>query len=61
MSKYALYSSPNENPVFVEGDKFEIKRKSDGLRVTVHAEGKKKQVFDGVVIFCEVSEKVKVQ
>lgn len=61
MKKYALYSTPNENPIFVEGDKFEIKRMKDGLRVTVHAEGKKKQVFDGVVIFCEVSEKIKIK
>lgn len=60
MKKFALYSSPNEQPQFIEGDDVIIKRKSDGLKITVKS-GKKKQVFEGVVIFCEVSEKIKVQ
>jgi hypothetical protein len=60
MKKFALYFSPNENPTFVEGDKFDIKRKPDGLRVTVFSGLKKKQVFERVTIFCEVSEKIKV-
>lgn len=61
MKKFALYFHPNEQPQFVEGISADIKRKADGLKVTIKTGIKNKKVFEGVTIFCEVSEKIKVQ
>jgi hypothetical protein len=61
MKKFALYFSPNENPQFVEGLSADVKRKPNGLKVTIKTGLKSKLTFEGVTIFCEVSEKIKVQ
>jgi len=59
MKKFALYLTPEEKPKIFEGTSATVKRDLDGLTVTIF-NGKKKTVIKGVVIFCEVSEKIKV-
>lgn len=61
MKTFALYLTPNDNPQFVEGDSAEVNKKPNGLSIVIKTAGKKKQTFTGVVLFCEVSEKIKLQ
>jgi hypothetical protein len=60
MKKFALYLPNTEQPKIVEGLSAVVLKESGGLKVTITTAPKKKQTFNGVVIFCELSEQIKV-
>ena len=60
MKKFALFLPLADQAQIVEGTSATVTKKSDGLKIVIKLEGNKKLTFNGVVIFCEVSEQIKV-
>jgi uncharacterized cupin superfamily protein len=57
MKKFALFLANAEQAKIVEGNSATVTRKPDGLRVVISV-GNKRQIFNEVICFCEVSEKI---
>jgi len=60
MKKFAIFLPSTEQAQIIEGQSASVTRKPDGLRVVISQNGKRIS-FNGVVIFCEVSDKIELQ
>ena len=60
MKKFAIFLPNIEQAQIIEGLSATVTKKSDGLKVVVTTAPKVKKTFNQVVIFCEVSEQIKV-
>ena len=60
MKRFAIFQSGKESAEIVEGVSAVVVRKNSFLTVTVNHGQRKKSTFEKVIIFTEVSEKIKV-
>jgi hypothetical protein len=60
MKKFAIFLPLADQAQIVEGTSATVVRKPDGLKVVITVAPKSKKNFNGVIIFCEVSEQIKV-
>lgn len=60
MKRFAIFLPSAEQAQIVEGLSATVVKKSDGLKVVINQGLKKKITFNDVIIFCEVSEQIKV-
>jgi len=60
MKKFAIFLPNTEAAKIVEGTSADVTRKPTGLRVVVN-NGNKRQIFNGVIIFSEVSKDIFIQ
>jgi len=60
MKKFAIFQSGKESAEIVEGVSATVVRKDSFLIVTVNHGERRKSIFKSVIIFTEVSEKIKV-
>lgn len=60
MKKFAIFLPDKEQAEIVEGLSATVTRKPKGLKVVINQSNKQKVIFTGVIIFTEVSEKIKV-
>ena len=61
MKKFAIFLPNTDQAQIVEGLSATVTRKPDGLKVVINLGLKKRITFNGVIIFCEVSENIKFQ
>jgi hypothetical protein len=60
MKKFAIFLPNTEQAQIIEGISAVVTRKADGLKVVINLGNKKKVTVNGVIIFTEVSESVRV-
>ena len=60
MKRFAIFLPNTEQAQIIEGLSATVTKKDDGLKVVINHGGKKKSTFNKVIIFCEVSEQIKV-
>ena len=60
MKKFAMFQSGKETPEIIEGVSAVVVRSNGFLTVTINHGERKKTTFKNVIIFTEVSEKIKV-
>jgi len=61
MKKFAIFQSGKETPEIVEGISAVIVRNKGSLKVTISHFTNPKRTFKDVVIFTEVSERIKIE
>lgn len=61
MKKFAIFLPNKEQAEIVEGLSAVVTKKKDGLKVVVTISDKVKRTYSKAIIFCEVSEQIKVQ
>lgn len=60
MKRFAIFQTGTEQSQIVEGLSATITRKGDSLNVVINQSNKSRQVFKNVIIFTEVSDKIKM-
>lgn len=61
MKKFAIFLPNKDQAEIIEGLSAVVTKKKDGLKVVVTIAEKSKITFNKAIIFCEVSEQIKVQ